>query len=108
VLAAGDGSSGALYGRVVRVEQRGGDAHWQIWMAPAVGRDLPDEVSVLRLRLNPKRQISVGRTSSPSPASSEPDQRSVLRAETHVTDQRSVLRPATAAPSQNRTGMKCR
>jgi cell shape-determining protein MreC len=55
VLAAGDGSSGAVYGRVARVERRASDAHWQIWMAPAVGRDLPDQVSVLRLRLNPER-----------------------------------------------------
>jgi hypothetical protein len=90
VLAAGDVSSGALYGRVVRVERREADAHWQIWMAPAVGRDLPGEVSILRLRLNPERHVLVGRTCSPSPETSE-------------TDQRSVLPPVAAAPSQNRT-----
>jgi cell shape-determining protein MreC len=69
VLAAGEGaavSSGAVYGRVVRVERREGDAHWQIWMEPAVGRDLPGEVAIVRLRWNPERQALVGRTSSPS------------------------------------------
>ncbi len=58
VLAAGEtgaGLFGAVYGRVTRVERRAGDAHWQIWMEPATGRDSPGEVAVLRLQLNPER-----------------------------------------------------
>src|SRR6185437_16615386 len=93
VLAAGENasvSSGALYGRVARVERQAGDAHWQIWMEPAVGRDLPGEVSIVRLRWNPEREASIGRTFSPSPESS-------------LTEQRSVLRRAAASPSQNWT-----
>ena len=58
VLAAGEtgaSSFGAVYGRVARVERRAGDAHWQIWMEPAAGRESPSEVAVLRLELNPER-----------------------------------------------------
>lgn len=58
VLAAGEagaGASDAVYGRVARVERRAGDAHWQIWMEPAAGRESPREVAVLRLQLNPER-----------------------------------------------------
>jgi cell shape-determining protein MreC len=44
-----------LYGRVVRVEHPVGATHWDIWMQPAVSRDAPDRVAVLRIELNPAR-----------------------------------------------------
>ncbi|HUY90872.1 MAG TPA: rod shape-determining protein MreC [Pirellulales bacterium] len=64
LVVAADASGGSLpgvYGRVTRAERRPGDAHWQIWMAPAIGDELPGEVDVLRLRLNPGRVAAAQR-----------------------------------------------
>jgi cell shape-determining protein MreC len=44
-----------VYGHVVRVEQAAGGAHWDIWMSPSARRDVPDELTVVRTRLNPTR-----------------------------------------------------
>ncbi len=58
VLATGEisaGAFGAVYGRVSRAERRPGDAHWQLWMEPAVGQERLTEVAVLRLQLNAER-----------------------------------------------------
>ena len=46
-----------LYGRVVRLEQPVGAAHWEIWMEPAA-ESHPDRVAVLRVELNPLRVSS--------------------------------------------------
>jgi hypothetical protein len=53
--AAGAGDLPGVYGRITRAERQPGDAHWRIWMAPAVGAELPGKVDILRLRLNPER-----------------------------------------------------
>ena len=58
VVAAGEqglSETPLLYGRVERVEQTVGGAHWEIWMAPAAARDAPDELTVVRTRLNAAR-----------------------------------------------------
>ena len=67
VLAAvaGAGDLPGIYGRVTRAERRPGDAHWQIWMAPAVGAELPGEVDILRLRLNPERVADASQRAAP-------------------------------------------
>jgi len=44
-----------LYGRIVRLERPVGAAHWEIWVQPAVARDEPEHVAVLRTELNPLR-----------------------------------------------------
>ncbi len=44
-----------LYGEIVRVELARDKLHWQIWMQPAIGSDIPREVAVLRTELNPAR-----------------------------------------------------
>ena len=55
--SAGEGvvTSPLLCGRIVRLEQPVGAAYWEIWMQPAVGPREPQEVSVLRTELNPRR-----------------------------------------------------
>jgi len=47
-----------LYGRVVRLEQPVGAAHWEIWMEPAAAASHPDQLAVLRVELNPLRVSS--------------------------------------------------
>ncbi len=44
-----------VYGRVARVEQTAGAAHWDIWVSLAAERDAPDELTVVRTRVNPAR-----------------------------------------------------
>jgi rod shape-determining protein MreC len=44
-----------IYGRIARVERPSAGAHWQIWMQPAIGADVPRQVAVLKLELNPER-----------------------------------------------------
>jgi cell shape-determining protein MreC len=49
-------SATLCYGRVVRVEQPRGAAHWEIWMQPAIASpQLHGTVAVLRTELNPER-----------------------------------------------------
>jgi cell shape-determining protein MreC len=43
-----------VYGRVVRVENRPGEPHWDIWMEPAA-RSQPREVAVLQISLSEAR-----------------------------------------------------
>jgi cell shape-determining protein MreC len=59
--AAGKGllPSPLLCGRIVRLEQPAGAAHWEIWMEPAVSAE-PDRVAVLRTELNPLRVAGKG------------------------------------------------
>ena len=54
-----------VYGRVTRAERRPGDAHWQIWMEPAAGAELPGEVDILRLHLNPERVAAARQGATP-------------------------------------------
>ena len=63
--AAGAGDELAIYGRVTRAERQPGDAHWQIWMEPAVGGETPAEVEILRLRLNPERVADASQKAAP-------------------------------------------
>lgn len=63
--AAGTGDLPGIYGRVTRAERRPGDAHWQIWMAPAAGAEMPGEVDILRLRLNPERVADASQRAAP-------------------------------------------
>lgn len=63
--AAGTGDFPAIYGRVTRAERQPGDAHWQIWMAPAIGAELPGEVDILRLRLNSERVADASQRAAP-------------------------------------------
>jgi hypothetical protein len=63
--AAGTGDLPAIYGRVTRAERLPGDAHWQIWMAPAIGAELPGEVDILRLRLNSERVADASQRAAP-------------------------------------------
>lgn len=42
----------ALYGRVVRVDRRGGESCWEIWMAPAAASEVVEEVVVLQTVLH--------------------------------------------------------
>jgi cell shape-determining protein MreC len=60
VLSTGNetGPLPAVYGRVTRAERQPGDAHWRVWMTPAARGDLPGEVDIVRLRLNPQRVAS--------------------------------------------------
>ncbi len=44
-----------IYGRVARVERPVGAAHWEIWVEPAAGDGVPDEVAVVRIEMNPLR-----------------------------------------------------
>lgn len=44
-----------LIGEVVRVTRLAGEDHWNIEVAPAVGRDVFDELVALRPRVNPQR-----------------------------------------------------
>jgi cell shape-determining protein MreC len=45
-----------LYGRVVRLGRKPGQAHWEIWLEPAVPAALPPaHVAVLKMELNPTR-----------------------------------------------------
>ena len=58
VIAAGEqgmAETPLVYGRVERVEQTVGGAHWEIWVTPAAARDAPDELTVVRTRLNAGR-----------------------------------------------------
>lgn len=58
VIAAGEqglAETPLVYGRVERVEQNVGGAHWDIWMTPAAPRDAPAELTVVRTRLNAAR-----------------------------------------------------
>lgn len=50
-----------LYGRVARLERPVGSAYWEIWMAPAAGRQVPDRLSVLTLRVSPLRTAAASR-----------------------------------------------
>ena len=47
-----------LYGRVERVEQLPGAAHWEIWMRPAVDGRRVERVAVLRSKANPVQVAS--------------------------------------------------
>jgi cell shape-determining protein MreC len=61
VFTADDGVLAAplLYGRVARLNRKPGDAHWEIWMEPAMPANAsPGRVAVLRLDLNPDRLAS--------------------------------------------------
>jgi cell shape-determining protein MreC len=61
IFTADDGVLDAplLYGRVARLNRKLGDAHWEIWMEPAVpAASGPSHVGVLRLDLNPARLAS--------------------------------------------------
>lgn len=62
---AGGGSLPGVYGRVTRAERRPGDAHWQIWMTPAVGGMAPEQVEILRLKLNPQRVAAAAQPEAP-------------------------------------------
>ncbi len=65
VFTADDGvlSSPLLYGKVVRVDRKPGDAHWQIWMEPAVKPTSPPaRVAVLKIELNPARVADAATT----------------------------------------------
>jgi cell shape-determining protein MreC len=55
--AAGQGllSEPLVYGHVVRAEHLAGASHWEIWVKPAVERDEPDRVAVLRTKVNATR-----------------------------------------------------
>jgi len=44
-----------IYGRIVRAERPAAGSHWQIWMAPAIGSEVPQRVAVLKLELNAAR-----------------------------------------------------
>jgi cell shape-determining protein MreC len=58
VYTASDGALDVplMYGRVSRLERKAGDAHWEIWMEPAVAlTSPPNEVAVLKTELNPGR-----------------------------------------------------
>jgi cell shape-determining protein MreC len=45
-----------LYGKVVQLDRKPGDAHWQIWVEPAIKTTSPPaRVSVLKMELNPAR-----------------------------------------------------
>jgi cell shape-determining protein MreC len=48
-------TSPLVYGRIVRVERPTAGSHWQIWMAPAIGSEIPQRVAVLKLELNGAR-----------------------------------------------------
>ena len=64
VFTADDGvlQSPLLYGKIVKLDRKPGEAHWQIWMEPAVKPSAPPaRVSVLKMELNPAR---VAETSS--------------------------------------------
>jgi cell shape-determining protein MreC len=54
-IADGVVTSPLDYGRIVRVERPAAGSHWQIWMAPAIGSDVPQQVAVLKLELNTAR-----------------------------------------------------
>ena len=62
---AGAAPQPLLYGRVTRAERQPGDAHWQIWMEPAAGAELPGEVDILRLHLNPERVAAAPQGATP-------------------------------------------
>src|SRR5260221_130904 len=51
-IADGVVSAPLIYGRITRVERPTAGAHWQIWMEPAIGGDVPRHVAVLKLELN--------------------------------------------------------
>ncbi|HEY2148716.1 MAG TPA: rod shape-determining protein MreC [Pirellulales bacterium] len=54
-IADGVVMSPLVYGRIVRVERPTAGSHWQCWMAPAIGSELPERVAVLKLELNAAR-----------------------------------------------------
>ena len=53
-----------VYGHITRVERPLAGAHWQIWMEPAIGADVPREVAVLKMELNAARIAESGTTDS--------------------------------------------
>jgi rod shape-determining protein MreC len=53
-----------VYGRITRVERPVAGAHWQIWMGPAIGGNVPRQVAVLKLELNAARIADSGTTDS--------------------------------------------
>lgn len=68
LVVAADADGGSLpgvYGCVTRAERRPGDAHWQIWMAPAVGNAPLAEVEILRRKLNPQRVAAAAQPEAP-------------------------------------------
>lgn len=54
-IADGVVTSPLVYGRIVRVEHPAAGSHWQCWMAPAIGSEIPERVAVLKLELNAAR-----------------------------------------------------
>jgi hypothetical protein len=49
-----------VYGHITRVEAPAAGAHWQIWMQPEIGADVPRQVAILKLELNPARIADSG------------------------------------------------
>jgi cell shape-determining protein MreC len=44
-----------VYGGIVRVERPNAGSHWQIWMTPAIGSEIPQRIAVLKMELNGAR-----------------------------------------------------
>lgn len=60
-------SGALLYGRIERVEQLPGVAHWEIWVRPAFAEQRPTRVAVLTAEMG---SIADGRASTPAARSS--------------------------------------
>jgi hypothetical protein len=64
-IADGVFTAPLVYGRIVRAERPAAGSHWQIWMAPAIGSEIPERVAVLKLELNAARIADSARKGRP-------------------------------------------